>query len=113
MRDEVASGQALRQAISLMLAMNAINISLARSHGGTPLFSLPEGWEQDPPIRTGTDASKVMARVEALLMPKEGTDVSLQTLVSTQPEPEAPHSAGIEQVCAYFNNVIKTARFCE
>ena len=58
MEDEQVSGASLRQAIACMFKMNAINFQLANQEM-TPLFTIPEWWESDPPV-TSQDAAHIL-----------------------------------------------------
>lgn len=78
MRGEVDSGKALSHAIGIMFRMNKVNLALA-AEGWTPLFNLPEGWEDKPPVTSSRmamerlDAVRELLRDEPEILPADGT----------------------------------------
>ncbi|WP_305971022.1 MULTISPECIES: ferritin-like domain-containing protein [unclassified Mameliella] len=108
------SGPALRRAISVMFRMNAVNLELA-GKGVTPLFTLPDGWELDPPVRSRDDAMKLLDRAHGLLaQPK--TAMALMS-VRERPQPglgaDPAHDSSVEQIMEAFAEAIDKSRFRE
>ena len=104
------SGGALRRAISIMLRMNSVNIALAKS-GNTPLFTLPEGWEQDPPVRTHDDAAKLLERAVNLMGRTKSMLKGAQVSPKMGLDADPAHQESIEEVFATFSDAIEKSRF--
>lgn len=107
------SGGALRRAISLMFQMNTVNLDLAQA-GNTPLFSLPEGWELDPPVRSRADASKLLERAQALLAESrvKMSEAAIES-PATGLEIDPAHVSSLDDVFDAFANAIGKSRFRE
>lgn len=77
-RGEAQSGKALSHAIGLMFRMNKVNLALA-AQGWTPLFQLPEGWEDMPPVtskelaKERLDLARGLLRDEPEVLPADGS----------------------------------------
>ena len=120
MEDERVSGSSLRQAIACMFKMNNINFQLANKEM-TPLFTIPEWWESDPPVTSQNAAHILFEKAKQQLM-DAGVLQSpefVQKLTQT-PLPESrvlqnpvltqvlgkQHQESIEEVINYFNRAI-------
>ncbi len=120
MNDEGVSGASLRKAIACMFKMNDLNFQLATQEM-TPLFTIPEWWESDPPV-TSSDAAHILfekAKQEListgviqspefkqkLIHPPLSTSRALQNPVLTQVLGKQ-HQESIEEVISYFDQAI-------
>ncbi len=106
------SGGALRKAISIMFKMNSVNLTLARK-GDTPLFTLPEGWELDPPVRGRDDAVNLLARARNLLGQSKADAMASAELASPGLEADPAHADSVEEVYDAFAIAIEKSRFRE
>lgn len=125
MQDEKISGASLRQAISLMFKLNAINFQLAEK-GLTPLFTIPKWWESDPPV-TSQEIAKTLLNTAKKQLLESGV---LQSPAIAQFAQKAPlteskvlkepilskvlqkaHNESIDEVLAHFDNAISKTTF--
>jgi len=109
--DPRQSGQALSQAIGLMFLMNSVNSDLATLQA-TPLFTLPEGWEQEPPVKSVDDAMALLSRVSDLMRTEPPVPQVLKTAApSAGIRPREPREMEPEKIIASFRDIIKQATF--
>ena len=120
MTDEHISGVSLRNAIAYMFKMNDINFQLA-AQGMTPLFTIPEWLESDPPVTSSQAAHTLFEKakqqlvdtgviqspefVQKLTHPSLATSRALQNPVLTQVLGKQ-HQESIEEVIEYFDRAI-------
>ncbi len=120
MEDERVSGDSLRQAIACMFKMNDINFQLATQEM-TPLFTIPEWWESDPPVTSQNAAHILFEKAKQQLMDTAvlQSPEFVQKLTQT-PLPESrvlqnpvltqvlgkQHQESMEEVIAYFDHAI-------
>ncbi|MGK7940652.1 MAG: ferritin-like domain-containing protein [Crocosphaera sp.] len=120
MKDEHLSGLSLRQAIACMFKMNDVNFQLA-TQNMTPLFTIPEWWESDPPVTSADAAHTLFEKAKQRLMESEVLQSAGfgQKLIQ-RPLPESrvlqnpvltnvlnqQHQASIDDVIAYFDQAI-------
>ena len=120
MDDNRLGGLSLRKAIALMFKMNAVNFQLAEEEM-TPVFSIPEWLEGDPPVDSPKAAHalldklrkqleeaelikspELMAQMRATSLPKSGmlpNHISPQVL-------KGEHQESIEEVFDFFEEAI-------
>ncbi|WP_179136704.1 ferritin-like domain-containing protein [Candidatus Entotheonella palauensis] len=105
MRSETKSGEALRYSIHLMGILNATNLQLAK-RGATPLFTLPPGWEADPPVTNRAEAARLLAEAKELLQ-----DIEMPAAEFLHVRPDIPGSGSVAEVLAYFESAVETEEF--
>lgn len=94
LQDNSHSGAALRQAITMMFAMNQINFELA-DEGATPLFTLPDEFKAEPVEQSTASAKKLLQQAKDQFA-DSGVDISRS--VGT-----GPHQGSVEKVLDYFD----------
>jgi hypothetical protein len=111
MHDEAVSGEALRNAISLMIRMNAKNFELA-ALDATPLFTLPDGWDEEPPITSPGDAIEMLEVARKLLAdePNE-VPVDAQDMKHGPASAAAAHAIPIDKLFESFDKLIPKTKY--
>ncbi len=123
MENERISGASLRKAIALMFKMNNINFQLAAKEM-TPLFTIPEWWETDPPVTSANAAhilfekAKQQLRYSGVIESPEFAQKLAQAPLTESRVLQNPvlnqilgkqHQESIEEVIAYFEKTINKA----
>ena len=120
MEDERISGASLRQAIACMFKMNDINFQLAVKEM-TPLFTIPEWWEEDPPVTSQNAAHILFEKAKQQLIdsgviqsPEFARKLTQGPLTESRVLQNPvlnqilgkQHQESIEEVIAYFDKAI-------
>ena len=96
LQDDKYSGAALRQAITMMFAMNKLNFDLANLEA-TPLFTLPPQFAADPTFQT-TASAKLLLQSAKDKLTAAGVDLDIHI-------DAGPHQGTIQAVFDYFEKV--------
>ncbi|WP_425074901.1 ferritin-like domain-containing protein [Sagittula sp. S175] len=107
------SGPALQRAIAVMFRMHSVNLEMA-AKGVTPLFTLPEGWELDPPVKDADTAMQLLDRAMSLLSEAEEKAAPQALTLRAAPTKGladvAAHHADLGEIHAAFAEAIARSR---